>query len=292
MDLRATVALGLTPALLVIPTGVVAWVLVHHPGDRPYETGIVFLALAGVSLVLLALEQVMPAVAAWREGWRQLPVDLAHSVISATAGTAAARIALFGLVAALAGPGGGGLGLWPTHWPLLAQLPLAVVISDLGMYTLHRASHASPLLWRFHAVHHSSDLLYAGATGRVHPLYVALSVLCATGPILLLGAPPPLFALLSTFVGAAGLLQHSNLALDFRPYRWLLATADAHRWHHAAIAPDGTVNFGNTLSCWDRMFSTWRLPDGVPDRIGLDDPQYPRGWWGQLARPFLRKVRY
>ena len=290
MDVRAVLATGVVPALLVLPTLAVAWVLETHPGSRPWETGVVFVALFAVSIVLLALERVLPAVDAWREGWRSLPVDLAHSVISATAGTMVARIALFGLVAAIAGPDGGGLGIWPSDRPLLVQLPLAVVISDLGMYGLHRASHAVPLLWRFHAVHHSSELLYTGASGRVHPLYVALAVLCATGPILLLGAPPPLFALLSTFVGAAGLVQHSNVALPFRPYRWLLATADAHRWHHA-VDEDG-VNFGNTLSCWDRLFGTWRLPDGVPERVGLDEAAYPRGWWGQLRRPFLRGVRY
>jgi sterol desaturase/sphingolipid hydroxylase (fatty acid hydroxylase superfamily) len=189
-------------------------------------------------------------------------------------------------VAAVAGSGRTGLGLWPSHWPLLAQLPLAVVISDLGMYALHRASHAVPVLWRFHAVHHSSERLYTVASGRVHPLYVALAVLCATGPILALGAPPPLFALLSTFVGAAGLMQHSNLALDFRPWRWLLATADAHRWHHAVDPADGSWNFGNTLSWWDRLFSTWRVPDGIPAQVGLGDAAYPRGWWGQVARPF------
>ncbi|MEQ1570689.1 MAG: sterol desaturase family protein [Myxococcota bacterium] len=279
MWLAHVVVLG----LFVVPTLAVATVLTIAPGSRVYETGVVFAALASVSVALLWLEQRVPAVEAWRDGWRQLPLDLAHGVWSGTAGTAGARIALFGAVAAL---GGGGLDLWPDRWPLLAQLVPAVIVSDLGMYALHRASHRFPWLWRLHAVHHSAEVLYTGATVRVHPVYVGLSVLCATGPILLLGAPPPLFALLSTFVGVAGLVQHANLGLDFGAYRWLLATADAHRWHHAVDG--GAWNFGNTLCGWDRLFGTWRVPAGLPDRVGLGEP-YPQTYFAQLARPFARE---
>lgn len=293
--LRNLVALAATPVLIAAPTLAVAWVLAFHPGSRVYETGVVFAVLAATATSLLVLERGFPAVQAWSDGWtEQFPVDLAHSAISATIGTAAARIVLFGIVGAIsasASAAGHGLGVWPVDWPLLAQLPLAVVVSDLGMYGLHRASHAVPLLWRFHAVHHSTERLYTVASGRVHPLYTAFAVGCATGPILVLGAAPPLFALLSTFVGAAGLVQHSNVALEAWPVRWLLATADAHRWHHAvdrAGGGAGAGNFGNTLSWWDRLFGTWHVPDGPPAEVGLCDPAYPRGWFAQLARPFLR----
>ncbi|MEQ1503632.1 MAG: sterol desaturase family protein [Myxococcota bacterium] len=294
MTLRPLVAAGVTPVLVAAPTGVVVWVLERQaalpgPGDRGYETAVVFAALAATAAALLALERWLPAVPAWSDGWtRQLGVDLAHGTISATLGTSAARVVLFGLVAAVSA-GGAGIGVWPADWPLLAQLPLAIVVSDLGMYALHRASHAIPALWRIHAVHHSTERLYTVASGRVHPVYSALAVLCATGPILVLGAPPPLFALLSTFVGAAGLVQHSNVALDARPVRWLLATADAHRWHHAADPAEGGVNFGNTLSWWDRLFGTWRVPAGQPAAVGLGDPSYPQGWFGQLVAPFVRR---
>ena len=104
----------------------------------------------------------------------------------------------------------------------------------------------------------------------------------------MLGAPPPLFALLSTFVGAAGLVQHSNVDLACGPYRWLVATADTHRWHHSVDPVEGACNYGNTLSWWDRMFGTFRVRDEAPAQVGLGDASYPRSWLGQLAGPFTR----
>jgi sterol desaturase/sphingolipid hydroxylase (fatty acid hydroxylase superfamily) len=288
--LHKMIALGTYPVLLGGSTLFVATVLQRYPTDRLQETLLVSGVLFSIALVLLVLQRIAPAEQSWRQWRRDWPTDVAHGVLSATMGTAASRVVLFGLMGAVAASSDG-LGVWPSHWPLLAQLPLAVVISDFGMYVLHRSSHGVPMLWKVHAVHHSSERLYTLSSGRVHPIYVGLAVLCATGPVLLLGAPPPLFALLSTLVGANGLVQHSNVELDCRPYRWLLATADAHRWHHSEEHPESLCNYGNTLSWWDRLFGTWRLPEGRPARLGLGDPGYPAGWWGQLWRP-LRRAQY
>lgn len=285
---RTVVSVGSYPILLAAGIGAVAFVLEYFPGGRVYETLLVSVALGSVIAILLLLQHVLPARPDWQQWREDWPTDVAHSVISATIGTASARILLFAAVGLIAANSGRAtLGWWPSDQPLLVQLPLAILISDLGMYWLHRASHTLPALWRIHAVHHSSLRLYTLSSGRVHPLYVGLSVICATGPILLLGAPPPLFALLSTAVGINGLLQHSNLDLDCRPYRWLLATADIHRWHHSADPEDGRYNFGNTLSLWDRLFGTWRSPEGLPAQIGLAGP-YPSRFFGQLAEPLRR----
>jgi sterol desaturase/sphingolipid hydroxylase (fatty acid hydroxylase superfamily) len=285
--LHRSIALGTYPVLLVGSTLLVATVLERYPTYRLQETLLVSGVLFAIAFVLLILQRIAPAEQAWRSWNRDWPTDVAHGVLSATMGTTVSRLVLFGMMGAVAARSEG-LGVWPTHWPLLAQLPLAVIISDLGMYFLHRSSHAVPWLWRIHAVHHSSERLYTLSSGRVHPIYVGLAVLCATGPILLLGAPPPLFGLLSTLVGANGLVQHSNVDLDCRPWRWLLATADAHRWHHAEDHAASLCNYGNTLSWWDRLFGTWRVPEGRPAQLGLGDPRFPAGWWGQLAHPLRR----
>jgi sterol desaturase/sphingolipid hydroxylase (fatty acid hydroxylase superfamily) len=41
--------------------------------------------------------------------------------------------------------------------PLWVQLPLAVLLSDLGFYWTHRMFHAVHWLWRFHEIHHSIE---------------------------------------------------------------------------------------------------------------------------------------
>ena len=41
-----------------------------------------------------------------------------------------------------------GAELWPTRWPWLAQLVLALVVAELPKYWMHRLEHTTELLWR------------------------------------------------------------------------------------------------------------------------------------------------
>ena len=43
--------------------------------------------------------------------------------------------------------------------PLVAQFLACVLVADLAQYWIHRAFHRVPLLWRFHAVHHSLETI-------------------------------------------------------------------------------------------------------------------------------------
>jgi sterol desaturase/sphingolipid hydroxylase (fatty acid hydroxylase superfamily) len=51
------------------------------------------------------------------------------------------------------------------------------------------------------------------------------------------------------------------------------------------------VNFGLTLSIWDYIFGTAYIPkDGRDIELGFDeDENYPKGFWGQVKRPFVEK---
>src|SRR2546425_2745198 len=52
--------------------------------------------------------------------------------------------------------------------PWLLQFFLAVVVADVAEYFIHLALHKVPFLWRFHAVHHSSQALDWIAGSRSH----------------------------------------------------------------------------------------------------------------------------
>ncbi|NKC11707.1 MAG: hypothetical protein GKR94_05740 [Gammaproteobacteria bacterium] len=65
---------------------------------------------------------------------------------------------------------------------------LAIAIADFCLYWPHRLSHIWTLLWRLHAVHHSTPRLYFSSTARFHPLEVALSNLVGFVPLIALGA--------------------------------------------------------------------------------------------------------
>ena len=42
--------------------------------------------------------------------------------------------------------------------PLWARMVAAMIVGEIGFYWGHRWSHEIPLLWRFHAVHHSATM--------------------------------------------------------------------------------------------------------------------------------------
>lgn len=279
------ISYGAYPVGLTVGVAVTIALLTYGPGGRGWETFVVTAVLWTASILVLLAQPLAPRTRDWQDWGGEFRVDVLHGVLSTIGGATLARMLFFGTIAWISAQAAKyGWGIWPDHWPLLVQLPLAVLVSDAVVYWLHRASHASPLLWRLHELHHSSERLYALSSGRTHPFYVALSTAITTAPLLALGADPPTLALLSAFTGVNGILQHSNLDLRCGPLSLVLATCDVHRWHHSADPAEQRTNFGNNLSIWDRLFGTFRLPDGLPATVGLGQP-FPRGWVAQLVRP-------
>lgn len=180
--------------------------------------------------------------------------------------------------------------VWPQAWPLWLQLLLAIVLADLGITLVHYASHRSALLWRLHAVHHSVQRLYSFNGLMKHPLHLGLEALGGTLPLLLLGVPQTVAALLAFAIGIQLLLQHSNVDMRIGGLRHVFAWAPLHRLHHIRYGRAGDVNFALFFSVWDRLLGTalhrpdYRL-DSTDMGIG-DQPDYPRDYAGQLLAPF------
>src|SRR5262249_1260597 len=100
--------------------------------------------------------------------------------------------------------------LWPSNWPLFAQLPFRVVVGACGPYWVDRLCHAVPLFWRLHAMHHSSERMYVFAAARNHPANAMLMHAAHLVPLTLLSAPVEILALTSVFTGVNGMVQHCN----------------------------------------------------------------------------------
>ena len=172
-------------------------------------------------------------------------------------------------------------------WPIWVQLPLAVVIADLGFYLSHRLMHMSPRLWKFHAVHHSSEELDWLASFRVHPVDQVLVKGTSLTPLFVLGFSEVAITMASLFYLWHALLLHSNVKVSLGPLRWLFATPEFHHWHHANEREAWDKNFAGQLALWDIIFGTAHMPGRMPETYGVDD-DVPEGYLGQLVYPFQK----
>ncbi len=175
------------------------------------------------------------------------------------------------------------------------RLLLAVVVLDLWQYLWHRLNHRVPVLWRFHAVHHSDRDLDASSALRFHTGEILLSSVARLAVLPLLGLTIGEVLVYETILLPIILFHHSNVrvpeALD-RCFRWLIVTPWMHWVHHSDYRPETDSNYASVFSVWDRLFGSFRFRDD-PRAINLGLDGVPETDWttltGMLAMPFRRR---
>ncbi len=170
----------------------------------------------------------------------------------------------------------------------IAAAALAAVIGDGFYYWFHRLQHASPLLWRFHATHHSVRELSGIATYH-HFSEAPLKALLYGVPLSLFITDPFAVPLLSWILLIHGHYLHSPTGLNFGPFGKVMMDNRYHRIHHSMNPEHFNRNFGVVTPLWDWLFRTAHFPkqNEWPD-TGLDDRPEPDTIVNFLIGPFLR----
>lgn len=243
--------------------------------------------LAATALAVILLERVRPHAAVWRTDHGDARTDLAHFA----ANLATSQLATAGYAGFHHATGGIGA-LWPFAWPFVAQFLLALLLVDLGLYGVHRASHGAGWLWRLHAIHHSPRRVYWVNGQRRHLVHEILEGSPGLLVLALLGAPPAIVGSAFAAVTIHLFLQHANIEYRLGPLTRLFAVAELHRWHHQRRWQDVQGNYAAVFSFWDYLFGTTLPQRGVaPLDVGMDDEDIPCDWRGQMAWPFRRGRR-
>jgi sterol desaturase/sphingolipid hydroxylase (fatty acid hydroxylase superfamily) len=185
----------------------------------------------------------------------------------------------FGLLRLLA------LGPW-------GSVVVAVLALDFSFYVAHVAMHKVPAFWRFHSVHHSDPAVDVTTTIRQHPGEGVIRYAFLAPAALAMGASPGAFAVYRVGVALSGLLEHANFRLPLwldRVLSLVFTWPNLHKIHHSRDPRYTDTNYGNLVSWWDRLFSTFtpaRLGTNVAYGLdGLDDPA-TQTTAGLLALPF------
>lgn len=158
---------------------------------------------------------------------------------------------------------------------------------DFGLFFVHYLLHRIPLLWHFHKVHHSAEVLTPITDYRAHPieyfLYSAAQVVAATlvtGVYVVLNHENAhwmtllninVFAVL--FYSCAYQLRHSHVWLSYGPIlSYVFQSPAQHQIHHSVDQRHLNKNFGNAFSIWDWIFGSLYVPKCRENlRFGLPD---------------------
>lgn len=192
----------------------------------------------------------------------------------------------------------GSLGNWALA---ICFMVVSMLVLDFIGFFLHFLQHKIPLLWQFHKVHHSAEVMHPVSNFREHPIdnitYVGFISLgygllyglavrwigfMPTAPTLL---GVPLLMFLFNVVGYN--LRHSHVWLRWPGVWSAVFPSPAHHHVHHSCHPDHIdKNFAFMFPVWDVLFGTYTMPEdnrdvkfGVPEEQGRDLDSVWRLYW-------------
>ncbi|MGD0317872.1 MAG: sterol desaturase family protein [Xanthobacteraceae bacterium] len=172
--------------------------------------------------------------------------------------------------------------------PIAVQMVVCLIGEDVILYWSHRCFHGARL-WKYHAVHHSSDQLEWISAARFHPVDLLFEGVLAGVVIIFAGISPSVLVLLAPFTLAHSAFVHANLDWTLGPFKYVIASPVFHRWHHTAPAAGGEKNFAGTFPVLDVIFGTFHMPPGeLPASYGIKDRNFPASFGAQLVHPFTQ----
>ena len=169
------------------------------------------------------------------------------------------------------------------HW-LPSAIPtwvlwiVGLVLFDAWMYLWHVLNHRVPLLWRFHAVHHTDRELDVSSAMRFHTGEILLSGVSRLVILPVIGMTMPQLLLYELFLLPVIFFHHSNVRLPQRIDRrlcWFIVTPGMHWVHHSRLRQETNSNYASVLPIWDRLFGTYCCRDDLLDEVVLQVGQLP-----------------
>lgn len=178
---------------------------------------------------------------------------------------------------------------WVGALPFLVQFVAIMFLTDLVQYWVHRCFHQFPMLWRFHAVHHSAQKMDWIAGARMHFIEILALRSTTVIPMFVLGFHE---AAINTYVLTVYLYStfiHANVNWRFPLVERFVVTPRYHHWHHGIEQEAIDVNFAIHFPIFDKLFGTYFLPgERWPAGYGVQGHPVPRGYMKQLKYPFQK----
>lgn len=147
--------------------------------------------------------------------------------------------------------------------------------ADFGVFLSHVLFHRIPMLWEFHKVHHSAEVLTPFTVYRMHPVddvatlliggtltgivdaFVRFFIAPGISPYVIYGLGVATFL----FYVLGYNLRHSHIWWSFGPTwsKFFISPAQ-HQIHHSKARKHWDKNFGLMFAIWDWMFGSLYVP--------------------------------
>ena len=260
----------------------------------PHEAAIRLGVFVGLLIVMSALESLAPRRPRSEGRARHWAINLGLTIVDTlalrlTLGAAAVQAALMAHA-----EGWGVLAL--VDWPAWLEFVIALAALDFAIYVQHVLTHALPILWRLHRVHHSDINLDASSGVRFHPVEILLSMLYKVALVLALGPSAVAVIVFEVILNGCAVFNHANVKLPEgldRVLRLVLITPDFHRVHHSVEVAETNSNFGFSVPWWDWMCGTYRpQPQKGHEAmdVGLAEHRESLGLGQLLVLPMERRI--
>lgn len=161
----------------------------------------------------------------------------------------------------------------------------SLLAADLALFITHYLAHKIPLLWEFHKVHHSAEVLTPLTVYRMHPVDDIVAMSCVgifTGftEAVFFWIFPQKVSVVTIFgfdiayfiYFLAGYhLRHSHIWFSYGPFlSRILVSPAQHQIHHSANPEHYDKNFGFIFAFWDLLTRSLIVPKTKMDiQFGL-----------------------
>jgi alkylglycerol monooxygenase len=145
---------------------------------------------------------------------------------------------------------------------------LALLLNDFVYYWHHRFMHQTSLLWTVHVVHHQPEHFNLSMGTRLSFFNKALTYWFYL-PLAVVGVPPLLMLSAGWTNGLYQAYSHLGSRIGNSWVEVLFVTPRTHSFHHAKDLKWRDAHYGGMLTVWDRLFGTWKTPEGEIAAFGV-----------------------
>jgi sterol desaturase/sphingolipid hydroxylase (fatty acid hydroxylase superfamily) len=193
----------------------------------------------------------------------------------------------------------------PQLWQQIVFSIFLALLGDFANFLYHYLAHKIPLLWEFHKVHHSAEVITPLTVYRIHPVDMFLGTITIVTitnfgagiwiylfgngmkELLIYGVSFEIFI----FYLAGYNLRHSHIWLAYPQWiSHIFISPAQHQIHHSVDPKHYDKNFGYIFAFWDWIFGSLYVPQNYEKlSFGLSDGE--SNLFNNVTNMFLQPLR-